>query len=101
MRIWNLVVALVLVALGLACWRFGDWTVSDANDGMDGTCQGLQQLLAYGVALVFFAHAAFALFARKRHFEPIADFMTDGPQAPPREPVEITKPGKAFDRLFD
>src|SRR5205823_284791 len=71
MRIWNLMISVPFLGLGLIAWRFGDWTASAENDGMDGTCRGLQQDGSYLMALGLFALSIAVIFSRGRHFQPV------------------------------
>jgi hypothetical protein len=100
MRLWNFGVSIVILALALSCWHFGDWTGGPENEGMDGTCQGLQQMAAYGLALVLSACSIATLFVRKRHITGwIETAVTESKSVPPG--TEMTRPGKEFDRLLD
>ncbi len=97
MRIWNCCVSIIVLALAFTCWRFGDWTEhSPENEGMDGTCQGLQALLAYFLAAVLSALSIIPLFIRKHHI----DRWNTPPEQRSKEGI-ITRPGRDYDRLFD
>jgi hypothetical protein len=52
MRLWQFLAPLPTLAIGMAVWKYGQWYGS-INHGGDGTCEGLQELAYYGLAIAF------------------------------------------------
>ncbi len=105
MRLWNLCVSIAVLALASACWRFGDWTAyRPDNASMDGTCQGIQQLFAYFVALVLAAFSIYPLFVRMHDIDRWLEAWNAEPQTSGDEAWKArvaSREGKDYDGRFE
>jgi hypothetical protein len=104
MRITNIVASVIVLALALSSWRFGDWTASAANDAMNGTFREIQEFAAHLAAVFLLGLSIIPLTLTRCEFGNLIVAL----RSPPEQPVvvveksdEVTRPGKKYESLFD
>jgi hypothetical protein len=68
MRIWTILAATPLLAVGFSLWKCGQWAGSEENWYGDGTVQALEEHFYYALALLFFAASIVVLFLGNARF---------------------------------
>jgi hypothetical protein len=91
MRLWNIVVSLAMVALGLAAWRASVGAGLTECPPGDSTCAAIEELGYLLLSLALWAASIPVLFVRSRHLLHWAQLFA----AEDRSPFEGSRVGDA------